>query len=136
MNDLKNFVKNMFFDLPEKLWNEKGIKYFIQKAISLDSDVYDAIIDIDHDDLYQHMAEFDQKRVLTELDEIQAAFLVKAKNQINLIIKDIEYDLEEAAQKKDNLKKHQAGLVLTTSNITDAENERLENISYDNQRLM
>ena len=137
MNNLKEFVRNMFFGIPKKLWNDKDVKYFIQKAISLDSDVYEEIIDISRDDLYQHLAEYDQKRVLTELDEIQRAMFDNAKTEIGLIIEDIDFDIEEAEQeRKARQKKHQSGLVLKTINITDAENERLEGISFDNQRLM
>jgi len=102
----------MFFGIPENLWNDKGIKYFIQKSISLDADVYEAIIDIDHADLYQHLAEYDQKRVLTELDEIQRAMFDNAKTEIGLIIKDIIFEQEEAEQeRKAKQKKHQAGLI-------------------------
>jgi len=92
MSELQDYVKAEFFELPENQWSGLMIKDFILKSISLDTDVYEAIINIDHADLYQHIAEFDQQNVLRELDEIQDAMLVNAKAEINQIIEDIEAD--------------------------------------------
>jgi len=112
---LKEYVNQEFLDLPEKLWAGSMVIGFIIKAIEHDSDVYDEIVDISKADLYQHMAEFDDVEIERERKEIQKAFLVNAKNQINLIIEDIEADLEGE---------------------DESEEQRLEGISFDNQRLM
>lgn len=39
-------------------------------------------------------------------------------------------------ERKEKLKQHQIGLILKTRNISDKENQKLEGISLDNQRLM
>lgn len=112
---LKEYVKQEFFDLPECLWYKDMVIEFIIKSIELDTDVYEAIIDIEHADLYQHMAEDENYNTLKEMNEIKAAMYVNAKEQINLIINDIEADLECE---------------------DESEDQRLEAISFDNQRLI
>lgn len=92
---LKEYVKQEFFDLPEKLWSNAMVIGFIIKAIENNTDVYEAIIDIAHADLYQHIAEDDGPETLRECDEIQSAMIVHAKTQINLVIKDIQYVFDQ-----------------------------------------
>jgi len=91
---LKEYVKQEFLDLPEKLWSRALVIGFIIKAIEHDSYVYDEIVNIGHADLYQHMAEDENYNTQREMNEIKSAMYVNAKNQINLIIEEINEDLE------------------------------------------
>jgi len=91
---LKEYVKQEFLDLPVKLWPDVMVIEFIIKTIELDTDVYDSIVNIDHADLYQHMAENANYKTQREINEIKNAMIVNAKNQISLIIEEIEEDLE------------------------------------------
>lgn len=111
---LKEYVKQEFLDLPEKLWSRAAVIGFIIKAIEHDSDVYDAIVNIGHADLYQHMAEDENYNTQREMNEIKSAMFANAKYQIGEIIIDIENELEDE----------------------NGEDERLEGISLDNQRMM
>lgn len=131
---LKEHVKEEFLDLPIKLWSDAMVIEFIIKTIELDSDIYDAIVDVDHADLYQHMAKNENYNSQRKMNEIKGAMLVNAKEQVNLIIKDIEYDIEE--ERKEKLKEHQAGLVCKVNPISEEQNLKSEGVSFDNQRLM
>lgn len=91
---LKEYVKQEFLDLPEKLWYSAAVIGFIIKAIEHNTDVYDAIVDIDHAALYQYMAENENYNTQREMNGIKSAMLVNAKNQISLILEEIEEDLE------------------------------------------
>jgi hypothetical protein len=92
---LKEYVKQEFFDLPEKHWSNSMVIGFIIKAISLDTNVYESIVDISKADLYQHMAEFDDIEIEREQKEIQKAFLSNAKDEIKTIIEDIQYVFDQ-----------------------------------------
>lgn len=97
---LKEYVKQEFLDLPEKLWTNSMVIGFIIKSIENDSDVYDAIVDISKADLYQHIAEDDVEGLeivnsLKEMMEIKKAMIVNAKNEIKTIIEDIQYVFDQ-----------------------------------------
>ena len=100
---LKEYVKQEFLDLPEKHWSNSMVIGFIIKAIEHDTDVYEAITGISHADLYQHIAEEDEvikdKNDLTETArecaEIKKAMIINAKNEINIIIEDIQYAFDQ-----------------------------------------
>jgi len=131
---LKEYVKQEFLDLPVKLWSDVMVIEFIIKAIEFHVDVYSEINKCAHEDLMDSIIIHDERAEEHCKKDIQALSKFYAKKEICKIIKDIEYDLEQERIIKQ--KKHQAGLVLKTYNITDDENEQMENSSYDDQRLM
>ena len=89
MSELQEYVKVELFGLTEDQWSDSDVLAFIEKSINLDSDVYDAIIDIDKADLYQHIAESDEDNVNREVIQIKKTMIVNAKEQIHVIFEDI-----------------------------------------------
>ena len=107
MQTLKKYVNCHFFELPEKHWDDVMVQEFIMVAIAEDTDVYEAIIDITHKDLYQHVAEDDIEgletaNILKEAVEIKKAMIHNAKYQIGEIIIDIENDLNDQENESDS----------------------------------
>ena len=101
MDSIKEYVISEFWETNPRYWSDSMIHKFIQASISLDTDVYEAITDIDTDDLKQYLAEFGSHNIEREVISIQAAMIVNAKEQINEIIKEISDDLENEDYESD-----------------------------------
>ena len=92
---LKDYVQVQFFGLPEIHWTDEDVRSFIERAISLDTDVYEAIINVSHKDLYLHMAEDDEVNEVREIAEIKKTFIINAKEEIKSLIEDIQYVFDQ-----------------------------------------
>ena len=98
MDKLQEYVAAEFLELAEKHWSEMDIRAFIEQAIQLDTDVYEVITAIEHDTLYQHIAEFDHDNVNRELASIEKAMLANAKDEIKEMLSEIEAIKEDEAE--------------------------------------
>ena len=92
---LKDYVQVQFYELPEIRWTDEDVMAFIARAISLDTDVYEAIINVSHKDLYLHMAESDKVNEIDEIAEIKKTFIINAKEEIKSLIEDIQYIFDQ-----------------------------------------
>ena len=92
---LKDYVQVQFYELPEIRWTDEDVMAFIARAISLDTDVYEAIINVSHKDLYLHIAESDKVNEIDEIAEIKKTFIINAKEEIKSLIEDIQYIFDQ-----------------------------------------
>ncbi len=94
MSELQDFVEQEFYELNRSEWSDSMVKEFIAKAITLDTNVYEAIVDVDLSDLVQHMAEFDNVNYARETIQLQSTVIEQAKTEIITILDDINYAYE------------------------------------------
>lgn len=87
---LLDYVKKEFFELPECDWDDDMIVEFIHIAAKLDTDVHEAIKDVDFDDLNDSM--FDEKAFNYEVFIIKKLMKLNAKAEIKELLKEIAED--------------------------------------------
>ena len=94
MSELEDYVKEEFYELNRSEWSDSMVKAFIAKAITLDTNVYEAIADVYSYDLIQIIAEFDLSYVQREIMAMQKTMKANARCAIDDIIDDIQYQYD------------------------------------------
>ena len=112
---LKAYVKQEFYGLVEKEWSDSMVEKFIIQSIEKDTSVNELINDIDYEGLEELLGDRNVDAVMIEVLNIMAVQIINAKEQIRILIGDIDEDLEGFDQEEEN---------------------QMEIYSLDNQRLM
>lgn len=95
MNTLKEYVQAGFFELAQNQWTDKMVEEFIQAAANRDTDIHEDIKNIDTDDLIEYIASFDKREVYSEIAGIQRTLIVRAKEEIGILIDEIQYSFDQ-----------------------------------------
>lgn len=95
MESLKEYVRAEFFELSQDKWSDSIVKEFIQTAANRDTDVHEAIKNVDTDDLIEIIAGFDLSYLQKEIMGIQSLMVIYAKAEIQTIIDDIQYAFDQ-----------------------------------------
>ncbi len=112
---LKAYVKQEFYGLVEQEWSDSMVEKFIIQSIEKDTSVNELINDIDYEGLEELLGDRNVDAVMIEVLNIMAVQIINAKEQIRILIGDIDEDLEGFDQEEEN---------------------QMEIYSLDNQRLM